>query len=153
MIRIINSEYLAEMATVHRDLENNITVCVNPDRQRRGERYFKFYNASHYEAANKVIRISFDLPQYIYHTNTDGKEDWILNGKEKKELIEILLSQSKKYSGYSVWDAAKFDWNNEALDEMLNSNEYIAGKYDEKFKDNLNYIPSTLNCPNYLELK
>mgnify|MGYP004499868311 CR=1 FL=1 len=44
-----------------------------------------------------------------------GKEDWILNSKEKKLLINILNKLYNSYLDYSVWEVAKFNWNNEAL--------------------------------------
>ena len=85
MIKIKDAIYLGEMATVHKDSKYNIMVFVNPDKNRNGEKYFKFYNSNSYTTADKVIRISFDEPKYIYHKNMDGKLDWILNSKEKKE--------------------------------------------------------------------
>ncbi len=73
------------MATVHRDKQCEILIQVNPSKSRVGERYFKFYNSSSYSSETKVIRISFDSPNYIFHMNEDGERR--LDFKFKREEI------------------------------------------------------------------
>lgn len=148
----LNREYLGEMATVHRDAQCGILIQVNPSKSRIGERYFKFYNSSSYSSATKIIRISFDSPKYIFHVNEDGKEDWILNSKEKKLLVNILNKPSNSYPDYSVWEVAKFNWNNEALKNQIAFPLYQSGFYDNDLKDDPNYVASFLAIPDYTKL-
>lgn len=149
----LKNEYLYEMATVHRDTTENISVAVNPDSKRVGDPYFKFYNDADFSKATAVIRIMFKSSNYTEHT--DGKKFWKLNSKEKKLLVKTLESTSKKYRafGFMVWDAAKFDWNYEYLKIDIEPEEYISGDCDEQFKNNPSYIPSTFKMPNYLDLE
>lgn len=44
MIKLFLKEYLDEMSTVCRDNQNNVSIAVNPDSERQGHPYFKFYN-------------------------------------------------------------------------------------------------------------
>lgn len=150
---ILESEYIYEMATVHRDTNENISVAVNPDSKKVGDPYFKFYNSVDFNKSTAVIRIMFNSADYTYHT--DGKKLWKLNSKEKKLLVKTLKSESKKYRpfGFTVWDAAKFDWNYEYLQIDIEPEGYISGEYDETFKNNPSYVPSTLKMPNYLDLR
>lgn len=144
---------LFEMATVHRDFKNNVSVAVNPDSNRIGDPYFKFYNNTDYRKADSVIRLMFFAPRWTYH-QTDGKELWKLNSQEKKLLMECLASPSKKYkiNDCTVWDATKFDWNYEYLGIDIEIDEYLKGSYDKLYSDNPSYVPSTLDSPDYTSL-
>ena len=51
MIKLFLKEYLDEMSTVCRDNQNNVSIAVNPDSERQGHPYFKFYNAVYYRDA------------------------------------------------------------------------------------------------------
>jgi hypothetical protein len=151
MIQLISEEYLEEMSTIYKSKEYGIGVSVNPDSKRSGNPYFKFYNSSDYLSATKIIRIMFNKPDYIIHNN--GKELWKLNSKEKKLLMDVLHMPSKRYRGRTNWEAAKFDWNYEYLEEMIDIDEYFNGDYDELYKNNPGYVNSTLSIPNYTNLK
>lgn len=148
----LTQEPLFEMATVHRDFTNNVSVAVNPDSTKIGDPYFKFYNSTDYRKADKVIRILFNSPDFVVHQ--DIKEFWNLNGKEKKLLVDCLNTKSKKYkfTGCSVWDATKFDWNYEYLGIDIEVDNYLNGEYDETYKNNPSYVPSTLGMPDYTKL-
>jgi hypothetical protein len=145
---ILEDEYLFEMATVYRNEKHNVSVAINPDSNRIGGAYFKFYNSTDYKKATKVIRILFNEPKYVEH---DGKELWELNSHEKKLLINCLKDRYRKYKyiNCTVWDATKFDWNFEYLGLDLELEEYLNGEYDERYKNNPSYVPSTLEMPDY----
>lgn len=149
----LENECLYEMATVHRDETKNISIAVNPDQKKVGDPYFKFYNNASYMKATAVIRIMFFRVAYMKHE--DGKELWELNSSEKKLLVKSLKSVSKKYKafGFTVWDATKFDWNYEYLGFDIESDEYLAGAYDDIYKDVQSYVPSTLEMPDYTKLE
>lgn len=144
---------LFEMATVLRDTENNICITVNPDSGRIGDPYFKFFNNSDYTKATHVIRILFKTANYAVHK--DGKKLWKLNHKDKKLLVTSLNKLSRKYknTGATVWDAVKFDWNFEYLQLDIEMDEYLAGEYDEMYKNEPSYVPSTYKMPDYMQLE
>ena len=150
MIKLVLEEYLEEMATIYKSKEYGVCVAVNPDSGRSGNPYFKFFNNSDFRKANKIIRILFKKPDYVVHK--DGKQLWKLNTKERKLLIQILKMESDSYEGISNWNAAKYDWNREYLEESLNIRKYFNGDYDELYKDNPGYVPSTLKMPDYSKL-
>ena len=150
MIILENIEYLEEMATVYKSTEKNCSVAVNPDSNRIGFAYFKFYNSSNFRNATKVVRILFTKPDFVYHR--DGLRLWELNSGEKKLLIEVLKSPSNRFKGHTIWDAAKFEWNSEYFEEMFDVDIYFAGGYDEKYKGVAGYVPSTLEMPDYTQL-
>ena len=152
MIRLYLEEYLGEMATIYKSQHYGVLVSVNPDSNRNGNPYFKFYNSSNYLKATKIVRITFNSPNYIVHTNSDGKKLWKLNSEEKNLLMNILKLNSPSYSGKTIWDAAKYTWNLEYLEELINIDDYFKGTYDEKYKDNTGYIPHNLEMPDYTKL-
>ena len=62
--------------------------------------YFKRYDNTNVKQATKVARIKIKESKYIYHN--DGKDIWVLNSKERKQLIKTLekpISDNKK-----IWD-------------------------------------------------
>lgn len=151
MLKIFIEELLGEMATVYKSREYSILIAVTPDSSRAGNPYFKFLNNSNYLNADKIIRILFHKPDYVIHK--DGKELWELNNKDKKLLMQILKQRSKKYKEYTNWDAAKFDWNCEYLEEMLDIEDYFNGNYDEEYKHDAGYIKSDLEMPDYTKIQ
>ncbi|RGI35668.1 hypothetical protein DXC00_08900, partial [Ruminococcus sp. OM07-17] len=64
MIKLFLKEYVDEMSTVCRDNQNNVSIAVNPDSERQGYPYFKFYNSVYYGDAAKVVRILFNSADY-----------------------------------------------------------------------------------------
>lgn len=151
MIKLICEEFLEEMATIYKSKEYGVLVAVNPDSRRIGIPYFKFYNNSNYNKADSIIRILFTKPDYIIHK--DGKKLWKLNSSDKKLLMEIMNEESKQYKGFSNWEAAKFNWNYEYLEEMIDIEEYFYGDCDEKYSDTVGYIKSDLEMPDYTKLE
>lgn len=150
MLKIVCEEFLDEMATVYKSREYGILVAVNPDSNRSGNPYFKFYNADNYNKATKIIRVLFKKADYVVHN--DGKELWELNSKEKKLLIKVLNEPSQYYPDITTWQAAKFDWDREYLEEPLRLDRYLKGEYDEFYKDNPGYVSSYLEMPDYMNL-
>ena len=150
MIRILGEEYMEEMATICRSREYGISVAVNPDSKRSGNPYFKFYNNVSYSSATKVVRVLFKKPDFVVHK--DRMDLWKLNTKEKKILIEILKKESDMYDGYTNWDIAKYQWSIEYLEESLNICKYFNGEYDDIYKNNPGYLPSTLKMPDYTKI-
>lgn len=110
----------------------NMSIRVDNSNTNRGflkNPYFKVYNSDDYTKYTKLTRISMTKPEYIIHNN----EIWNLNSKEKKLLIDILNSTTKK--GISVW---------ESLKNIIKTYPFIT-KEDKEFIN-------SLSIPNYLNL-
>lgn len=143
-------EYLTEMATIFKNKEIGVILAVHPDSTKISGPYFKFANNPNYVQADKIIRILFNKCGYVVHH--DGKELWRLNSSEKKELVKILNMPYKANKNYTNWQIAKYEWNYEYLENNLDLEDYYNGVYDETYKDDPSYVPSTLEMPNYLDL-
>lgn len=150
MIKLVQEDYLVEMATIYKSRQYGIGVAVHPDSKRMGLSYFKFYDNPDYTQAKKIIRILFKSPDYTIHK--DGKKLWKLNSDDKKLLVKILKQESSRYDGYTNWDIAKYDWNCEYFEEQLNMKRYFNGEYDEEYKDKPSYVPSDLKMPDYTKI-
>lgn len=151
MIKLINEDYLAEMATIAYNQHENIGICVSPDPGHIGDPYFKFYNSASYTSAKLLIRIYFKKVGYTIH-KSDSKKPWKLNSKERKLLVKTLQDECDYVEDINNWDYAKLKWNTECLRLKLKIAKYFAGGYDEEYKDNPSYVPSTLKMPDYTKL-
>ena len=143
----IVEEHIEEMATVYTDEVNKHVCQVNPDRNRQGLEYFKLYNNVNWSKATKVARIEFRKPNYVLHTNKDGKENWKLNNREKIALIKALKMDSEDYPGYSNYQAAIIHFNREK--------GLSANKTKENLINDLKYpkfLPIDLPMPDYMKL-
>lgn len=137
---------LNEMANVYFDRKANISIQINCS-EYHNVNYFKLYNHQSYKKASKVARISLFEPKYIIHENKDGKENWILNAKQRKALVEILKLPAA-YKDYSIWQLIILAFNKE---NGLNSFET-----EENFKNDLkypDYLPIDMTMPDYIELR
>lgn len=123
-------------------------VYVNPDPGRRGNPYLKFYNASNYSKADKVIRLGMKKFEIIRHS--DGLKFWDVNRQELKMLDAFLSRTAKENPKYTNWQYAIYQWNREALfitdapDEYAsNIDAFFDGFYDtEENLSEPSYIPS-----------
>lgn len=149
-------------ATIGEDDKNNFCVTVNPDQNRSGDCYLKYFNSKRYASADKVIRISLTKPRVFIHKNYYVKKTWFINSKDKKNLVNFLFSNSKDYKGLSNWQVTLYQWNNEM---RLLKNDF-PDKYNsriEAFADgyfdiaecsyDLSYVPSTLAIPDYSKIR
>lgn len=165
MKRVIKrSEDIFGMATIGRHIQPNFTVAVNPDGNRVGNCYFKYYNRENYNIATHVTRLNLRKPNKIIHKNRDGKKEWQLNSIDKKAICQYL-DQTSRYGvqfGATNWDYTLYSWNNElGLLEAEFPEEYsspfeafVNGFYDTE--DNMNnpsYVPSTLKRPDYTQIR
>lgn len=125
-IDIKAGEILTEFATIYRERNFNMCIAVNPDRKRnlKGMEYFKLYNSTDPTRATKIARIKFRQADYVIHKNNGGKKNWILNAKERRQLVKMLnFPSSYVFSGGDrVWDEMIYRFNNEAGIEALPKN-------------------------------
>jgi hypothetical protein len=153
-------ESIYAMAQCGRDLVNNCSVYVNPDLNRIGNEYFKFCNSSIWTKADKICRISFNKPQYVIHRGP--KQNWKLSSGEKKILINLLNSKSRKYD-CTVWQYLILAFNDErfGLDFDMTQNVTVSYQYELASKYQLtaeerilfHCLPYDLPMPNYMMLK
>lgn len=140
-----------EMSTVSRS--TNMFIAVNPDNHRVGDEYFKLYNASILNNADKVIRIQFRKPRYVFHKNT-GFEDWFLTKSEKRALIRFLNTKESMYDAdgfmheITIFQKAIILHNYERglgnnVSEALSL--LLENEYNE-------YMPLNLKMPDYMLL-
>lgn len=144
-----------EFASITKGDNNFIAVNPDPSRGWYGEEYFKAYNNDNARKAEKVIRIKFRAPEYVFHKNNDGKKDWILNSKEKKKLINLLQKPSK-FNNLTNWQYAILQFNLEAFD--INVDDCLTltiEKQEQMDKNNPQkyYLPIDLEMPDYTDLK
>lgn len=152
---------LTAMSNVYYSRKDKITIQINPDKYRKGLPYFKVYNHYSYTIASKVARIYFYKPEYIIHRNSDGKENWILNSKERRVLMNCLQLKPIR-SIYTVWQQLIIAFNNEKFgvpeDDTIaitkeNLISYKQALAYEGYTDLTDLLPFDLSMPNYLLLK
>ena len=156
-IKEINELFdIYEMATVANS--ENSYIAVNPDSSRGwyNEEYFKLYDAQNARKATHIARIKFRKAEYTVHSNSDGKESFKLNTKQKKDLINLLNSKSKKETGLTVWQYAILQFNLEAIEYA--NREYCLSLTMEKQKQmpkdqpEKYWLPIDLPMPDYTKL-
>lgn len=147
--RLEASYELDAMATIYRDPKGRFLVSVNPDPNRSGDEYFKLYNKTNRDSATKIARISFRKAEYIHYSMNQGKEDWILNAREKKYIIKAFTKKNPAFYGgqYTYWQFAIAQFNLEkGLDyEKTFKNVGKKLKYPK-------YLPFDLEMPDYTKL-
>lgn len=145
-------EPIMSMAQIGRSRDTDkigFCVYVNPDSGRKGNPYFKFYNAGGYNKADKIVRLGIKRFEVIKHS--DGFKFWDVTKRELKVLDIFLSRKSKDYPKYTNWEVTLYQWNKEALfitdapDEYdSNIDAFFAGYYDtEENLSEPSYIPST----------
>ena len=149
-----NKESLCEMSRVFSNVNPYLTLWVeNPTGY--NNQYFKLYNSNLISKATKVARISMLKPNYLIHKNDDGKENWILNNKEKKDLVNLLKKPMKIYSFITNWQYMILVYNrdNFDIDELdLLSGEISIKEYNDNVKFIENALPLDLKIPDYMKL-
>lgn len=153
-------EPIESMARVGVDTDSNMIYYVNPDLNRIGEPYFKVYNNTSHQKANKIARISFLTPKYIEHRDESGKQPWKLNSSDRKKVCNYLNKKSP-FLGVTFFQYAMYNWNLEygfldhTLDEKYDSplSAYKDGFFDtEENLSHSSYLASYLVIPDYTQL-
>lgn len=137
-------EMLLEFATVCTNTEEKMKIIVSYDENRVGEPYFKVFNSSSYTKATKIARISFLEPKYIVHNMNYGMENWILNSKEKQNLITMLTTE---VDGISNWKFAILQYN---LENNIQRDEQLKLSNEDIIKRN--GLPLNTPIPDYSKL-
>lgn len=151
-IQRLNEEFnklfaLNEMAMAWTDRDAGRCVWVE-NTNTHNNQYFKYLNSFSYQKADKVVRISLRLPKYLVHKDSMGKQSWILNSKEKKELIDLMNSASKARIGFTNWQATLIQYNFDNF--YIQPSETIEGTFDKaEFPD---AFPIDFPMPDYTKL-
>jgi len=162
----IDGEDIMCMATVAKHIKPNFSISVNPDAHREGTRYFKYRDSTDPRRPEHMCRINMRKPEKVYHRNSNGAKEWILNSKDKKWLCKFLDEVSKQQrSPYKItnWLLTLYHWNNEFgfLDDYDFPDQYsskleafVNGWYDtEENLSNPSYVASNLERPDYMLLE
>lgn len=154
---VLNPMPLYEMSKAFSYKDKRIDVCAwveNPmgvDNQ-----YFKYYDHSSIPSATKVARIRIDKTEYVGGTHKERNlKKWVLSNKEKRELVNILNTPSKRYPGYTKWHDILITYNFDNFDispEQTISGEIFNYDRDPKMPKHLNPFDINTPMPNYLEL-
>lgn len=161
--KMIYPEELFEMASVRsRNSESyyDRLTAVNPDLNHNGDPYFKYYKNNSYgnSSGNRVARIKFLKAEFVIHKQEkSGIPTWEhLNSDDKQRLIDILNSYSDENPKYTVWTMLKYHWNAEkGFRGSIEEYTAVSSIMDQKYMNintKENYIPSSLQMPNYMEL-
>ena len=149
-----NKEPLCEMSRVFSNVNPYLTLWVeNPTRY--NNQYFKLYNSNIISKATKVARISMLKPNYLIHKNDDGKENWILNNKEKRKLVNLLHSKNEEYDILSNWQVIIATYNRDNFHipfVNLIMKNITFDDYNEKVKTIKGAISLDQSMPDYMKL-
>lgn len=117
-----------EMSMAWNSKQKNKCVWVeNPSGYEN--KYFKYLNGQTYGKADKCARISMITPTYVEHKDYGGKSNWVLNSKEKKELVQLMNEPNKKYNGCTNWQATLITYNEDNFG--IDFDETINGTFDK----------------------
>lgn len=147
-------ESLYEMSLAFTDSLNKLAIWVE-NLTGYNNQYFKLYNNDSYVKATKVARISMLKPNYLVHKNDDGKENWILNNKEKRKLINLLHSKNEEYVILSNWQVIIATYNRDNFHiPFINlvMRNITFDDYNEKIKTIKGAIPLNQPMPDYMKL-
>lgn len=146
-------ECLNEMASVRPIGKTDVLLAINPDDNHNGEPYFKMYDSSSWTTATKVWRIRFDKAVFVKKHKGKIPAATTINKKEKELLIEYLNRPSRDFKDATIWDELKYRWNVEkGLMDQFGFNNYtdgVADKYYENKNTKGNYVPFSLDMPDY----
>lgn len=149
--KIIDVE-VTGMATVIKT--NSMSIGTSDDKHHKGEPYFKVWKGSSYESAEKMCRISFERAEYIKeHSNNNNAENWILNSKERKELVKLFKSKMNFAGDLQItrWQYAIIQFNSEkGIDPGDTMKIAIKNPKYIKSKD---LLPFNLPMPYYTKLQ
>ena len=151
-VNIEEGEVLTEFSTVARDYGLNVSLVINPDKNRnlKNTEYFKFYNNARPDNASKIARIKFRSPEYVIHHKNRGKENWFLNPAEKNILMKLLNQPCEKHTRFSIWQGLILDFNYETgLDYKETKKNKQISRFGMPHPD---YLPIDLKIPDYSEL-
>lgn len=140
-------EPLNEMSMAWVDTNSNKCAWVENPTTHEND-YFKYLNSFSYRKADSIARISLKEPKYLSHKNLDGKKDWKLTNKEKKELISLMNKPSKVHKGFTNWQTTLIQYNFDNY--WISPLETIENTFDrEKYPNafDINYP-----MPNYMKL-
>ena len=144
-----DDESFTEMATVVTSEKPKIKIAVNPDGKRKGNPYFKVYDDfSPKQHETQVIRPHFKDEEMEYHN--DAYYDWDPKNNEWEEIRDLLQKQHEDFTHLTNWQMACFLWNAEygffGADKEYRK-KYFNHEFDEEFRDNPSYVPSTQEMP------
>jgi len=159
--RELRDFYLCEMATVgfarKKAKGEGWLVTVDSESDRKGEPYFKFYDAGSYKKAGHVARISFLEPRYIDHKGYP--RSFRLNREQKGALMEFLAAPAnvEGYRDMTNWQRAIILYNLENIDLESDWREFVSKSREDIIKSGRRKkmefaLPVDLAMPDYAKL-
>ena len=149
--RIIENQYRS--ALVGKDKCRNLYMWVEPDRGRRHLEYFKLNKIPIYGDVDpqRIARIDFRSPRYIFHKDLIKTHQWFLNSFEKECLMEFLVSKNTDIPNcdYTNWQMAIIAFNRE---KGLSTEQTIENLLSDKKLKYYAFLPFDLKMPDYRKL-
>lgn len=148
---------LNDISTVSRSAGSGgdgICIAVTPDRNRAGEEYFRAYNAFSALKAEKMIRILFRKPEYVFIGNRRA-DDWILSLSEKRELVQFLRKEAMLTDSLGIVHHVPVF---QKAIVLFNYERGLGDSPEEAFSlmlesDRQGYLPLSLEMPDYTALE
>lgn len=157
---------LEQMVLCHQD--NEFSLHVTPDDNYNlgeGSAYFKWIPGRSFGRAREIARIRFDAPEYVNHTDPEGRKRIKLDSRQRKELVAILQSPISNRIKMSVRNTKLRPYINTGWDYLLYAyNMYIGNSNEELIyslaassdtavgiiiSGNRNLLPMRLQMPDY----
>ena len=128
----------------HSNQENRLVWVENPNSY--NNEYFKYFNSARLSSATKVARIKLRSAEYVQHS--DYLESWVLNSKEKDQLIDLLNAPYSRDSRITNWQQIIVTYNDDFFN--IDPEETIFDSYDkDAFPQALSI---DMEMPNYKDL-
>lgn len=122
---------LDEMSQAFGDREFKVNVWVErPGKYKGSDKYFKYSDSSSYEKATKCCRINIEKPIVEYHRNADGKMDWVLTERDKRDLVKLLNSTYSETNNMTHWQQILFTFNADRF--QMKIDEFLKDSWGEK---------------------
>jgi hypothetical protein len=144
-------DYFSEMASIA--YYKGLNIAYNDEADRLGIAYFKVYDHVKIRSAKRVARLHFKDSGMEYHNDTIGKQPWILNSRDIKDIINLLKQPNDEHDGLTHWQVLCYRWNrdNKLLPMGATINKYFDGEYDNQHFNDTRlenaYVLSTQEMP------
>lgn len=143
---------------VARNFDSNFSLLVRARANDKEPAYFELYNDADPGCATRMARLAFKTPEYV--SSPDAPPFWILNDREKEQLMALLTIRRrgykvKKKSKLTNWQYAIALWN--VRQGFIDTPEDALNLTDADCTPQLNHVahplPLSLPMPDYTRLR
>lgn len=140
------SNQMYEMSKAFYNTQENRLVYVKNSSNSYDNEYFKYFNSACLSSATKVARIKLRSAEYMQCSHY--LESWVLNSKEKGQLISLLNAPYSRDARITNWQQIIVTYNDDFFN--IDPEETISNTYNkDAFPQALSIA---MEMPNYKEL-